>query len=293
MYFNTLCLSGGGINGLQILGSLEYLKNNNILKIKNIKTFIGTSVGSIICFLINLNYDINFIACITYKLNMDKIKLDFDIDKFLENYGIDNGNKIISIIQTLLFYKIKKYDITFEELFKKTNKILKIIVVNYSDKKEEVFDYNTTPYLSVIYALRMSISIPFIFTPVKYNNKLYIDGGLMNNFGINYCNLDKTIAICIENQNNPDYPKTLFDYFKQILNIIYTNVTTKNIDHINIIKLDTTLTLSDFSLKKSKKFELLKNGYKKSKQYTKKLHFFAIKFIHNIIDKSILVVINQ
>uniref|UniRef100_A0A6C0J5F3 PNPLA domain-containing protein n=1 Tax=viral metagenome TaxID=1070528 RepID=A0A6C0J5F3_9ZZZZ len=299
MYYNSLCLSGGGVNGLQILGSISYLIKHNIINLKYINTFIGTSVGSIICFLLNLNYTINTIAQIVYEINLEKIQLEFDLDIFLNNLGIDNGNKIIIIIQTLLFNKLKVYDITFDELYRKTNKILKIIVVNYTDRLEEIFDYKSTPNLSIIRAIRMSISIPLIFTPIYFNNKIYIDGGIMNNFGINYCNLDKTIGICIENNNKNQNPQNIMDFLKGVLSIIYKNVTSKNWEnHINVIILRTTMEMSDFNLAKETKLEILKNGYKQTKYHIKyninnRLEFFAIKYINKIIYKSLYVNINS
>ena len=100
MCYDTLCLSGGGINGLKMLGSLKYLNDNNIIQMKKVNTFIGTSVGSLINLLLVLNYKINTIIKIIYKLDFSKIELDFDLDNFLENYGIDNASRILTIIQT-------------------------------------------------------------------------------------------------------------------------------------------------------------------------------------------------
>ena len=92
MCYDTICLSGGGINGLNMLGSLKYLNDNNIIQKKKLNTFIGTSVGSLINLLLVLNYKINTIIKIVYKLDFNKIELDFDLDNFLENYGIDNAS---------------------------------------------------------------------------------------------------------------------------------------------------------------------------------------------------------
>ena len=298
MYYNSLCLSGGGINGLQILGSISYLIKHNIINLKQIKMFIGTSVGSIICFLLNINYNINTISQIIYELNLEKIKLEFDFDLFLDKLGIEDGNKIITIIKLLLFNKFKIYDITFSELFKKTNKMLKIIVVNYTDRREEIFNYKVTPDYSIIQAIRMSISIPMIFTPIYFNNKLYIDGGIMNNFGINYCDLKKTIGICIENENQNKNPENIFEFFKGLVSIMYKNVTSKNYENnINVIILRTSMGPSDFNLSKTQKLKLMKNGYKQTKHHVKnnnknRLHYFAVKYVNNIINKSIKSYIN-
>jgi predicted acylesterase/phospholipase RssA len=287
MCYDTLCLSGGGINGLDIIGSLKYLNDNKIIKINNIKIFIGTSVGSLICILLVIGYKINFIIKIVYKLDFNKIKVDFDLDNLIENYGIDNGSRIISVIQTLLFNKINLYDLSFKDLYKRTGKNLKIIVVNLTKKKEELLSYETTPHMSIILAIRMSISIPLVFYPVKYNNNLYIDGGLLNNFGFNYCNPKKSIGICIDIKidKNPD---NLFDYIKDIMLILQKAVSHLNNINENMIIIESKSIFSSFYLDKEMKYKLIKNGYKKTKNITNNnINFFASKFINNLIDDCI------
>ena len=52
--FDTIVLAGGSTKGLLTLGALQYAYDNNI--IKNINTFIGTSAGAILCFLLIIGY---------------------------------------------------------------------------------------------------------------------------------------------------------------------------------------------------------------------------------------------
>lgn len=287
MCYDTLCLSGGGINGLDIIGSLKYLDDNNIIKINKINNFIGTSVGCIVNILLIIGYSINMIIKIIYKLDFQKIKIEFDIDNFFENFGIDNGSRIISIIQTLIFNKLGVYDLTFKELYNRTNKKLNIIVVNFSKQKEELLSIENNPDMSVILALRMSISIPFVFFPVKFNKDLYIDGGLLNNFGMNYCEMDKTIGICIDTVNNSN-PENIVDFLKSIMSLYHKAVTTNNKVHENIICIENNSEYLSFDIDKEMKYKLIKNGYKKTKLKVKnKINFYASKFINNIIDSSI------
>ena len=287
MCYDTLCLSGGGINGLNMLGSLKYLTDHNILKIKNIDTFVGTSVGSIINLFLVLNYNINSIIKIVYKLDFTKIELDFDLDNFLENYGIDNASRILTIMQTLLFNKTGYYDLKFIDLYNLTKKTLKILVVNYSQKKEELLSHETTPNMSIILAIRMSISIPLVFYPVKYNDNYYIDGGIINNFGFKYCNEKTTIGICIDTDIDKK-PKDLLSFIKGIIVIIDKVVSYNNFDNTNIIILRSKSALSKFDLDKKNKYKLIKNGYKDTKKYSlSNVNFFVEKFINNIIDEVI------
>ena len=287
MCYDTLCLSGGGVAGLDIIGSLKYLVDNNIIKLNDIKTFIGTSVGTLINIVLIIGYKINTIIKILYKLDFSKISVDFDIDNFFDNYGIDNGSKIISMIQTLLFNKLGVYDITFKELYKRTNKILKILVVNYSKKREEVLSYENNPDMSIILALRMSMSIPLIFYPVKYKNNFYIDGGMLNNFPFNHCNTKKTIGICIDSTINEN-PDSILDYIKGLFTILQKAVTFNHFNNENIIVIETDAEIGQFGINKELKYKYIKNGYKKTKKRTKNdVNFFVTKFINDIFDDAI------
>lgn len=288
MVYNTLCLSGGGINGLNILGSIKYLIDYNIIKLKNIDTYIGTSVGSLIILLLSIGYDINDLIKIFYEIDLSKINVsdDFDLDYIIENLGINNASKIILIIQTLLHSKCNKYDLTFQQHYEITNKKIKIVAVNFTKKKEEIFSVDTHPNMSVILAIRMSICIPFIFTPVKYNGDIYIDGGIINNFAFNYCNKDTSIGICLSFYINSN-ELNLMNYFFGLLSIIFDNCN-NNSDNENVIKLNIEYdTFGDFSPNKELKQKLLKRGYRDTNKFCcNNLNFLSTQFVNNIIDSA-------
>lgn len=288
MVYDSLCLSGGGINGLVILGALKYVSDKKILIINRVKNFIGTSIGSIIIFLLVIGYGINDIIQIFYDLNLEKLKVEFDLEDLITNYGIENGSKILTVIQTLLYTKLKRYDITLIELYNITKKKLNIIAVNYTKKKEVNFNYINHPNLSVIAAIRMSISIPFIFHPFEFEGDLYVDGGVMNNFGIEYCNLNTTLGICL------DYTlmtkcENILEYFLGYLSI-FNKITTIKKNHENIIIIKKELCgLANFNPDKNKKSELLKEGYIKTKALCQdNINFFATKFINRIVNQVLL-----
>ena len=52
--YDTIVIAGGSSKGILTLGALQYAYDNYILH--DIKTYIGTSSGSIICFLILIGY---------------------------------------------------------------------------------------------------------------------------------------------------------------------------------------------------------------------------------------------
>ena len=134
----------------------------------------------------------------------------------------------------------------------------------------------------------MSISIPFIFHPFKFEGDLYVDGGVMNNFGIEYCDIKSTIGICL------DYTlikncENILEYFLGYLSI-FNKITTLKKQHKNIIVIKKEISgLSNFNPDKEKKFELLKEGYIKTKEICKdNINFFATKYINRIISQVLL-----
>lgn len=222
---DTLCISGGGIKGICILGCIKNLIKNNIISLNNIKNYYCCSVGSIISFLFILGLSTKDICYMCKKLNLEMYKLKFDFDKFFTNKGIDDATNIMIILQTVLYKKTNKYDITFAELYKLYDIKLNIITTNITLLKEKLFSYDTTPNMSVMIAIRMSIAIPIIFSPVLYNNNYYIDGGIINNFPINYVTKKKYIGIitqfypCNKNINIINIIMRCFSIFQITSNI--------------------------------------------------------------------------
>jgi predicted acylesterase/phospholipase RssA len=57
---------------------------------------------------------------------------------------------------------------------------------NITKGKPEYFGVDTHPCMSVSLAMRISCSIPLIFTPVVFNGDYYVDAGLYSNFPLDY-----------------------------------------------------------------------------------------------------------
>jgi len=239
MVYDTLCLSSGGIYGIAFIGALDYLIEEKILDLNSIKIYVGTSVGAFILFLIMLGNTIKDINRIIININFNKLNTNVQIDNILENFGINNGEKTMFIIKYCLKKKLKVDDITFNELYTKYNKKFTVIGTNFSKGVEEVFNHQNTPDMSVITAIRISISIPLIFMPVLYNNQYYVDGALTNMFPINHCNQETTIAINISYPDNFNI-NNIFDVLLNSIQIVSKTISCKNkcIIYDNIININ-------------------------------------------------------
>lgn len=288
MNFNTLCLSGGGIKGFIIIGALKKCIELDILNLNYINNFYGTSVGTILNFFLILGYKVQEIEQLLCFLNFEKLEPDFDLDTFLSELGIDNGEKINTFLKTVLYFKLNQYDITLKELFNITGKKFYIITYNYTNNVEELISHENYPNLSVVLAIRMSISVPIIFTPVKYNNCYYIDGGIKNNFGINYCDIEKTLGICIETiEDTTDL--NILTYLGNIFNIIFNSMQYRhNINYDKVIKIKFNKDIFiDYHFDLDQKKKLINFGYNYVNNYVKNnVYFFALIYVKNIL-KSI------
>ena len=227
MIYDTLCLSSGGIYGIAYIGALDYLIEEKIIDLNNIKNYVGTSVGVLALFFIIIGYSVKDVNDIIINLNWSKLQTEIKIEEVLGDYGINNGSKMVYMLKFFLKKKLKVNDITFNELFLKYNKNFVVIGTNFSKGEEEVFNYINTPNMSIITAIRISISIPFLFTPVLYNDQYYVDGALTNIFPINHCNQETTISL---NLPYPDSYKinNVIDVFLNSLNIIAKSIACKN-----------------------------------------------------------------
>lgn len=278
--YNTLCLSGGGIKGFAFLGALKFLQENKYIDLNDINTFVGTSAGSIVSFLFSLGYSCNDLITFILEFNFTKLVPDSNIDILLEHHGIDTGEKIMLIIQNFLKEKLNIDDLTFEEHFKLTNKNIIFIGTNYTKGIEVAFSHKTHPDMSILKAIRISISVPIIFTPILYNDDYYVDGGLVNNFPIKYCDPSTTLGIYIKYtvSNKMDNIFTLaMGCLSIIANIISKKDCSFQNDIYNIIEIENfNQEATNFNIDNSKKMKIINLGIK-----------YAKLFINNQQEKKI------
>ena len=117
----TLVLSGGGIRGISFIGALKYLKEQHI--IDNLDTFIGTSIGALICSLIAFDISINRLESLLKKIDFSKL-VSFNIDNLLEKYGLTEGEGLSALFKITLSKNGWDPNITFIYFYNKTKKKL-------------------------------------------------------------------------------------------------------------------------------------------------------------------------
>lgn len=224
--YKNLVFEGGGMAGLAYIGCLKVLEENKV--IDNIENFAGTSSGAIMASLVSIGYTSNEIYNITKEINWSNMVLKrhwiYQFFHFWNYYGLFKYDNIENTLKQFFLQKLGKNDLTFEEHYQITKKNLILVGVNVSKKQQEYFCKNTTPDMSVIKAIKISTSFPFIFDPIKHNDMLYIDGGVMNNFPIEYFNnSEETLGLNLtEDNENLHQHQNINNILNFGMNILYS-----------------------------------------------------------------------
>lgn len=190
--YDYLVLSGGGIKGIAYCGAVKWLYENDILS-SNMKGYAGTSAGSIVAGLLAVGYDATELMKIMTEMDMkkicdDKIGIIRDTYNLIEYYGIAPGDYVMDFLGDLIEAKTGDKDYTIEQLYKNNDVRLVIVGTNMNTKASKYFHPEAPNVkdrtIPIRKAIRISMSIPFVFTPVEHCGHLYVDGGLLDNFPI-------------------------------------------------------------------------------------------------------------
>lgn len=274
--YKNIVLEGNAMAGIAYIGVLKVLEEYDL--IRNIKNFAGSSSGAIMATLLSLGYSSNELLSIVEKLdwqNMVKHRWWFlRIFHFWKRYGLYKYDNIEKTLKDLLLHKTGKSDMTFLEHYHYTGNKIIITGVNISLLECEFFSVDTHPNMSIIHAMKISTAFPFIFDPVLFNNMLYIDGGTMNNFPVQYFgyNNPETIGVnLIDDSAHKDHHiSNIFQYGYNIIRAIlliqeHNDLNYKiNTIYVKIKKASIFETLVQMNLNIN---ELINNGIESTLEY--------------------------
>jgi len=270
---NILVISGGGLKGFAALGSLKCLVDNEIIVFPEI--FAGASAGAAICLLINIGYSPKDIYDLLEQIDYSDIIKYLDPEKILFDpcIGLSSPEPLLEIIYGFMKKKNIKKNITFEELYKKTQSKLIITGTCINDITLKYFSVDTYPKMQVLKAIRISISIPFIFRPYLFENKLWVDGGCMNNFPIDLFadKLDDVVGIYMDEfYDNLKEITEIQDYVIRIFTCVFRGLNFNKLELfkkycVHIILTGNMSTKWDINLDEKK--QLFDQGYKSAQNY--------------------------
>jgi predicted acylesterase/phospholipase RssA len=263
----NLVFSGGGMKGISYIGVMRALEEFGILK--DIECFSGASVGGIFAALCSLGYRYSELYDFVKNFEYDLVS-DIQLLGILSNYGLETGIKIERFIQILIKRKTGKMELTFKEHKEKTGKNLVINATCLTTGKVEHFSSENTPDMPLYIALRMTISLPVLISPVKWNGKLYADGGMLENFPLKLFPPEHTLGIRFSRTPILTGEISSFEeYLVRTLSCVYMEMNRLKDEKITgytqiVIKLP--FSTFQFNLTKKNRKKMYKEGYFETKK---------------------------
>lgn len=282
----TCIFGGGAIRGMSYVGALRAMEEIGI----KVKTYAGSSVGSIFAALIAVGYNSEelkkWFLSINYELFRD---IHFGFGKAL---ALSKGGVFLEVIREAIekkFYgdkyqKGKNPPVKFSDL----EKNLVIITTDLKNFKPCEFSKFTTPDYEIASAVRISSAMPGLMEPVPYKNTVLVDGDLQKSWPL--WRLSKSLCAeegrILEFRLEGDYDvkdKNPINF----INTIYSCITSLATDFIvetygqrdkfDYIIINTGVVIVvDFNLSEEKRLELMDVGYNTTKDY----------FENDIFDKK-------
>lgn len=282
---------GGGVKGVGLVGALCSLEKKGYVW----QRVAGTSAGSIVAALLAVGYNAK---------ELKKIMFDADFNEFINERGLQsvplvgktlslmvynglyNGDKIE---QWITKYLEKKGKLKFKDVSVNGKSRLKIIATDITKKDilvlpDDLVKYGIDPMeFEIAKAVRMSISIPFYFKPVKFKYKedmsYVVDGGVLSNFPIWIFDVSgkprwptfgfKFIdpKITSKGSGKKDIVSFAFDIINTMLDK-NEEIYIKNKDFVRTISIPSSSTkATQFNISDNKRLELFNDGYEAGEKF--------------------------
>lgn len=279
---------GGGIKCISYCGAIDELYLQNYLN--NIKKYCGISIGSIFAVLLAIGYTTSEILDIITKTNFKNFITDSnhnirDFYSLLDNLGYCTGDYFYEWIGNLIKNKTNNINYTFRNLWNDKNIELLILSTNLNTNKCYTFSYKNTPEMYIRDSIRIAISIPIIFKPIIWDNKILVDGSINDLNPIHLFDIDNTNnstynynTICIKtnltNYNSNNEIIDLKSLLYNLINILYEksndiNITENDLLRTVIINTD-NINTNYFELTVNEKNKLIMQGKLAIQHFLKK-----------------------
>lgn len=181
-------LGSGGARGLAHIGIIDWLDDHGF----EIKSISGSSMGALIGGIYAAGELDGYARWVKALEQIDVLRL---LDFSFSSSGLLKGERVIRALKGLIGdRRIEDLPISFTA-----------VATNVEDQREVWLNRG-----SLFDAIRASIAIPTVFTPVQYRGKMLLDGGLINPIPIAPTLRDKTditIAVSLSGKTEPAFDR--------------------------------------------------------------------------------------
>ena len=192
--FKNLIFEGGGVKGIAYAGALETLESEGITP--QIERVGGASAGAITATMLSLGYTAAEIKQLM--LSMDFTKFEdggwTGVERIVTHYGWFKGDAFLNFIEQQIEQKTGDPRATFATLAPPTFKALYVMGTDLTTQRSIIFSHEHTPEMAVADAVRISMSIPLFFASRSYQDNVYCDGGVLNNYPLTIFDFQKYLT---------------------------------------------------------------------------------------------------
>jgi NTE family protein len=173
----ALVLSSGGARGVAHIGVIEALEELGY----DIHAIAGCSIGAVVGGIYAAGKLPEFKE---WLCNLDKVDLFKLFDFTLSSQGFVKGEKVFKELRNFIDdYEIEDLRIPFV-----------CVAVDILTDEEVVFEKG-----SLFDAMRASAAIPSIVTPVRFGNRIMVDGGVLNPIPLNLIKrMNDDVLVCVD-----------------------------------------------------------------------------------------------
>ena len=207
-----LALPGGGVAGSAFGGVIQELERRGYRK--HIKYWLGSSAGAICSAIAAMGASSEFM--IDKLVNTDKtIFLDFALEpeidetwwstikkykvgitELVTKLGISRGCRFHQWFENAMWETGWDPNTTFADLYQKTGRHLCITGTSLNTYETLYFSRCSYPYMKISDAVQVSMSLPFIFQPIKMCDPMILegkrfltDGAILDSLPLNACDI--------------------------------------------------------------------------------------------------------
>lgn len=247
-----LAIGPGAIGYFSLLGALDRLYTDG--KLIQLESISGSSAGALVAF-IALHTKFDFREALKMSMKVPISQLKPRITNLFQTFGFISRETMKEMISNVF------PDITFQELYDKIQIKLHIAAFCIELNKTEYFSVDTSPTMSIIDALCMSVSVPFLFSSFKYGPWNYLDGAAIESAPCGHLLGQRHADVLILKLVYRDSfdIDTFSDYLAFIFNVYFKM---RKIYHFPTVNIDLSdANVFDFGVSDVSKLQLYTRGY--------------------------------
>jgi len=266
-----LVLPSGGVKGLYLIGAIQYLYET--IGLNHIQSYYGTSIGAVISGLLIIGYTpLEILVFVCVQKIMALLMSSLNLGKILTEKRMIDASVFTHLLTDMITKKIG-FVPTLGELYSKFQKRLCVVTISRDNIYSPLYiSSDSHPEMSMVHALHMTASIPYVFGYAMYDKVEYFDGAFLDPFPVLYASKKEDWVFGIDIDSGFEKSDDLFADVRNMMNIpiqFINEMMKKQVVHGSWIMVKTQDEI--VANKTLELIHMFNSGYRQSKHQLKEL----------------------